>query len=85
MGRRFLGSAPGQSEVDLRTTCTVDQRPGRPRRRPLLVDQTTPKVHALYQSWGWTTLGDLRPRLPDAPIFHAMLLDLPLEAGGAGR
>lgn len=55
------------------------------QRATLLVDQTHPKVHALYQSWGWTILGDLRPRLPDVPIFHAVLLDLPLEAGGTGR
>ncbi|MFJ5050485.1 GNAT family N-acetyltransferase [Streptomyces sp. NPDC088719] len=51
----------------------------------LLVDQAHPKVHALYQPWGWTTLGDLRPRLDDAPIFRAMLLVLPLEAGKTGR
>ncbi|MFJ2752805.1 GNAT family N-acetyltransferase [Streptomyces sp. NPDC087297] len=48
-------------------------------RATLLVDQSHPKVHALYASWGWTTLGDLRPRIPDAPLFHAMLLDLPLR------
>jgi GNAT superfamily N-acetyltransferase len=45
-------------------------------RATLLVDQTHPRVHALYVSWGWQTLGDLRPRLPDAPLFHAMLLPL---------
>ncbi|MFB7919259.1 GNAT family N-acetyltransferase [Streptomyces sp. NPDC056061] len=47
------------------------------QRAALLVDQTHPKVHALYATWGWQTLGDLRPRLPDAPLFHAMLLELP--------
>lgn len=46
-------------------------------RATLLVRQTHPKVQALYESWGWHTLGDLRPRIPDAPLFHAMLLDLP--------
>ncbi|MFE6398080.1 GNAT family N-acetyltransferase [Streptomyces alboflavus] len=46
-------------------------------RATLLVDQTHPKVHALYESWGWQTLGDLRPRLEGAPLFHAMLLGLP--------
>lgn len=46
-------------------------------RATLLVDQEHPKVRALYESWGWHTLGDLRPRLPDAPLFHAMLLPLP--------
>jgi GNAT superfamily N-acetyltransferase len=46
-------------------------------RATLLVDQEHPKVHSLYESWGWQTLGDLRPRIPDAPLFHAMLLGLP--------
>lgn len=53
----------------------LDTRPE--ERATLLVDQDHPKVHALYQSWGWRTLGDLRPRIPAAPLFHAMLLDLP--------
>ncbi|WP_143663956.1 GNAT family N-acetyltransferase [Streptomyces sp. rh34] len=30
-------------------------------RATLLVDQNHPEVHALYQSWGWTTLGDYAP------------------------
>ncbi|MEV3896507.1 GNAT family N-acetyltransferase [Streptomyces anulatus] len=51
--------------------------PCREERATLLVDQNHPKVHALYESWGWQTLGDIRPRLPDAPLFHAMLLPLP--------
>ncbi|MGW1768286.1 GNAT family N-acetyltransferase [Streptomyces sp. NPDC002073] len=51
---------------------------GRPEERAaLLVEQSHPKVHDLYTSWGWTTLGDLRPRIPAAPLFHAMLLPLP--------
>lgn len=45
-------------------------------RATLLVDQDHPKVHRLYESWGWTTLGDLRPRIEHAPLFHAMLLPL---------
>ncbi|MFF3275943.1 acetyltransferase [Streptomyces chrestomyceticus] len=45
-------------------------------RATLLVDQSHPKVHALYESWGWHTLGDLRPRIENAPLFHAMLLPL---------
>jgi hypothetical protein len=45
-------------------------------RATLLVDQQHPKVRALYESWGWTTLGDLRPRIPDAPLFHAMIKPL---------
>ncbi|MFD4635493.1 GNAT family N-acetyltransferase [Streptomyces sp. NPDC058284] len=50
-------------------------------RATLLVDQSHPKVHALYESWGWQTLGDLRPRIADAPLFHAMLLPLPGQDG----
>lgn len=52
-------------------------RPRTEERATLLVDQTHPKVWSLYESWGWQTLGDLRPRIPDAPLFHAMLLELP--------
>jgi GNAT superfamily N-acetyltransferase len=46
-------------------------------RATLLVRQSHPKVHALYESWGWRTIGDLRPRIEHAPLMHAMLLDLP--------
>ncbi|MDP5317361.1 hypothetical protein [Streptomyces poriferorum] len=53
----------------------LDVRPE--RRATLLVDQEHPKVHALYGSWGWQTLGDLRPRIPDASLFHAMIRSLP--------
>jgi GNAT superfamily N-acetyltransferase len=45
-------------------------------RATLTVDQAHPKVHALYQSWGWRTLGDLQPGIPGAPLMHVMLLDL---------
>ncbi|MFM9449127.1 GNAT family N-acetyltransferase [Streptomyces acidiscabies] len=45
-------------------------------RATLLVDQTHPKVRALYEGWGWHVLGYLRPRIPDAPLFHAMLRPL---------
>ncbi|KAF5990244.1 GNAT family N-acetyltransferase [Streptomyces sp. WAC00263] len=46
-------------------------------RATLLVQQAHPKVRALYESWGWKVLGDLRPHIEHAPLFHAMLLDLP--------
>lgn len=46
-------------------------------RATLLVRQSHPKVRALYEAWGWKVLGDLRPRIEHAPLFHAMLLDLP--------
>ncbi|MER6916412.1 hypothetical protein ABT354_32530 [Streptomyces sp. NPDC000594] len=51
---------------------------GRPESRAtLLVDQSHPKVHALYETWGWETVGDHRPRIHGAPLMHAMLLTLP--------
>ncbi|MFI7320173.1 GNAT family N-acetyltransferase [Streptomyces venezuelae] len=50
-------------------------------RATLLVDQAHAKVQALYAKWGWQTLGALRPGLPDAPLFHAMLLPLPTRPG----
>lgn len=46
-------------------------------RATLLVDQRHPKVRTLYETWGWKTLGDLRPRQKHAPLFHAMLINLP--------
>ncbi|MFF1695588.1 hypothetical protein ACFVXC_18455 [Streptomyces sp. NPDC058257] len=30
----------------------------------------------VYVRWGWHTLGDLRPRMENAPLFHAVLLPL---------
>lgn len=53
----------------------LEKRPE--QRATLLVRQAHPKVHSLYTRWGWTTVGDLRPRIEHAPLMHAMLLDLP--------
>jgi GNAT superfamily N-acetyltransferase len=47
------------------------------KRATLLVEREHPKVRALYESWGWRWFGDLRPRIPAAPLLDAMLLDLP--------
>ncbi|MGW2207452.1 GNAT family N-acetyltransferase [Streptomyces sp. NPDC001774] len=50
---------------------------GRPEERAtLLVEQNHPRVRALYESWGWEKLGDLRPRMEGAPLFDAMVLPL---------
>ncbi|MGW5732902.1 MULTISPECIES: hypothetical protein [Streptomyces] len=46
-------------------------------RATLLVDHQHPKVRALYEKWGRKTLADLRPRQEHAPLYHAMLLNLP--------
>lgn len=45
-------------------------------RATLLVEQSHPRVRALYESWGWHKLGDLQPRLEGAPLFDAMLINL---------
>ncbi|MER7760529.1 GNAT family N-acetyltransferase [Streptomyces sp. NPDC097619] len=47
-------------------------------RATLLVDQARPLMRALYESWGWTTLGEHRAWTPGAPLAHALLLPLPL-------
>ncbi|WP_206439506.1 GNAT family N-acetyltransferase [Streptomyces scabichelini] len=46
-------------------------------RATLLVRSSHPKVQALYESWGWKSLGQLIPRIENAPKFDAMLLKLP--------
>ncbi|MEU9576335.1 GNAT family N-acetyltransferase [Streptomyces chilikensis] len=45
----------------------------------LLVDPDHPKVQALYEEWGYRTIGRQQP-FPDSPNFAVMLLPL-----GAGR
>jgi hypothetical protein len=50
---------------------------GRPEERAtLLVEKAHPRVRALYESWGWRWFGDLRPRIPHAPVFDALVLQL---------
>jgi hypothetical protein len=72
-----LGPRPRAREVRLEHRAARRGQPGLHAQRQIIrVDQTHPKVHALYESWGWQTLGDLRPRLSDAALFHAMLLPL---------
>ncbi|GAB3943650.1 hypothetical protein GCM10029976_066580 [Kribbella albertanoniae] len=49
---------------------------GRPEERvTLLVEPGHPKVKALYESWGYTNIGDQQP-FPDAPIYATMLRPL---------
>lgn len=47
------------------------------QRATLLVDRDHPRVRALYESWGWRWFSGLRPRIPHAPLFDAMLRNLP--------
>jgi hypothetical protein len=41
----------------------------------LFVEHDHPKVHALYEKWGYAQVGVSRPR-PDAPLYDVMILDL---------
>ncbi|WP_328868661.1 GNAT family N-acetyltransferase [Streptomyces sp. NBC_00287] len=45
-------------------------------RATVLVRRSHLKVDALYGSWGWRAIGDLRPRIGHVPLMHAMLVDL---------
>ncbi len=46
-------------------------------RATLLVEQTHPKVRRRYEQWGYTWLAAIRPDLPHAPVFDALVLPLP--------
>lgn len=50
-------------------------------RATLLVEQSHPRVRARYEQWGYRFLGVLRPDLPDAPVFDALVLPLGLRPG----
>lgn len=43
----------------------------------LLVDTEHPRVQALYESWGFSKVGERQP-FPDSPLFAVMLAELPL-------
>ncbi|MFI1826746.1 GNAT family N-acetyltransferase [Streptomyces sp. NPDC020412] len=43
----------------------------------LLVDIDHPRVQALYESWGFRSVGQRRP-FPDSPVYAVMLTELPL-------
>ncbi|MFC5724137.1 GNAT family N-acetyltransferase [Streptomyces gamaensis] len=49
---------------------------GRPEERAtLLVDSAHPKVQALYETWGYTAIGQTKP-FDDAPVMTAMIRTL---------
>ncbi|GAA3387106.1 GNAT family N-acetyltransferase [Cryptosporangium minutisporangium] len=57
---------------------------GRPERRAtLLVDPANTPARTAYLSWGWQILGPLQP-FPDAPVYDALVVDLPLSHVVAG-
>lgn len=45
-------------------------------RATLLVAQTHPKVRHRYEQWGYTWLAAIRPDVPHAPVFDALVLPL---------
>jgi ribosomal protein S18 acetylase RimI-like enzyme len=49
------------------------------RRATLLVAPDNAAAWSAYESWGWYEVGRLHP-FPDAPHYHAMVIDLPLGA-----
>ena len=53
------------------------------RRATLLVDPTNTPARTAYLSWGWHVLGHLQP-FPDAPVYDALVVDLPLSHNAAG-
>jgi GNAT superfamily N-acetyltransferase len=44
-------------------------------RAALTVEQAHPRVRAMYESWGYRKVGELKP-FKDSPLYDAMLLDL---------
>ena len=52
-------------------------------RATLLVDPGNTPARTAYLSWGWQLLGHLQP-FPDAPVYDALVVDLPLDHVAAG-
>ncbi|MEV5576463.1 GNAT family N-acetyltransferase [Spirillospora sp. NPDC052269] len=51
----------------------------RPESRATLLVRPTNDAYLAYRRWGWTTIGQLRPDLPDAPTFDVLMHGLPLS------
>lgn len=45
------------------------------KRAALTVEKAHPRVRALYETWGYYKVGELRP-VEDSPLYEAMLFDL---------
>ena len=52
----------------------------REERASLLVDPGNDTAYRAYLRWGWRKVSQLRPHLPDAPLFDVLMLPLPLQA-----
>ena len=53
------------------------------QRATLLVDPGNTPARTAYFSWGWELLGHLQP-FPDAPVYDALVVELPLSYRAAG-
>ncbi|GAA0264405.1 GNAT family N-acetyltransferase [Cryptosporangium japonicum] len=53
------------------------------QRATLLVDPGNTPARTAYLSWGWQLFGHLQP-FPDAPVYDALIVDLPLSHVAAG-
>ncbi|MCP2337323.1 GNAT family N-acetyltransferase [Actinomadura rupiterrae] len=51
----------------------------RPEQRATLLVRPTNHAYEAYRRWGWKTIGQLRPDIPDAPTFDVLMLELPLQ------
>ena len=49
------------------------------RRATLLVEPDNTTARRAYLHWGWTQVGQLRPRWEHAPLFDVLILPLPIE------
>jgi len=45
----------------------------------LFVRPDNTKAYRAYLKWGWRKVGQIRPELPDAPLFDVLVLPLPIS------
>lgn len=55
------------------------------QRATLLVEPENTTAKHAYLHWGWTQVGQLRPRWEHAPLFDVLVLPLPIKLRGPGR
>ncbi len=51
------------------------------QRATLLVEADNHTAYRAYSAWGWEKVGQLRPAWPEAPLFDALILPLPIDLG----
>jgi len=48
------------------------------QRAELFVEPGNTVAYRAYIHWGWRKVAEIRPSLPDAPLFDVLVLPLPL-------